>query len=484
MTKLVDLIRAFFSGVARSKLSVVGAIISTVIFPVLLVSITLDMQGITKNPYFGFLIYMVMGPLFILGLLMVLGGVLFSKGTEDIGLFTFEYLMEQLNRPGRFIRIRKLIFLSSFLTIFTIFLVGLISYTGFHYTESITFCGQFCHDVMQPEFITHQNSPHSRVSCVECHIGEDAQWFTKAKISGARQLLATAFNSYERPIKTPVEGLRPVRDVCEECHRPEMFHGEKLYIKDLYLADKFNTHVQTVLLMKIGAGGYGGIKAHGIHWHVSPEHNITYTYTDPGRTKIVKVKFADDEDGSEVVFRRRGYVEKEGDLNSSREMDCMDCHNRPTHIYLSAEESLDLKIAEGQIPQEIPYIKRQGLEVIAREYATVAQARTSIAADLRKWYAANEPDFTDANTALLNKAISGICQAYEENVFPKMNVTWGTYKDFIGHDDEGGCFRCHDGQMVSDSGEVIRQDCNICHVVLANQEVSPEVIKILLGINK
>jgi hypothetical protein len=69
-----------------------------------------------------------------------------------------------------------------------------------------------------------------------------------------------------------------------------------------------------------------------------------------------------------------------------------------------------------------------------------------------------------------------LAKALEGNVFPAMDVTWGTYPNHIGHFDadgqmsETGCFRCHDEQHVSADGEAISQDCDLCHAILAEQE--------------
>ena len=368
MTRFTDIIKAFVGGIARSRVSLVGAIMATVIFPVLLVSAVLDMQGVVANPYFGFIIYMVLGPTFLLALLLVFLGLFFFKGKEEVGIFTFEYLKEQFTAPDKFIRVRKLIMLSTGLTLLNIFIVLLISYTGYHYTESVAFCGQFCHTVMTPEYTAYQNSPHSRVKCVECHIGPGAQWFAKSKISGIRQLFAVAFNTYSRPIETPVHGLRPARETCEECHRPELFHGDKLYVKDKYLPDEKNTHVQTVLLMKVGHGGYRGQQAQGIHWHVAPENKITYTHTDRARQQISEVVL-EKLDGTKIVFTTNKGAEPAppaGNEGGVRVMDCVDCHNRPTHVYLSADEALDQKLLSGKISTALPFIKQQALAVVTK----------------------------------------------------------------------------------------------------------------------
>lgn len=482
MVKFKDIISAFVTGIARSKVSLLGATMTTIIFPVLLVSALLDIQGAVENPYFGFIIYMVLGPMFITGLILVFLGLFFFKGKEEVGLFTYDYLREQFTAPARFARVRKLILLATALTLLNIFIITLISYTGYHYTESVSFCGQFCHTVMKPEYTAYKNSPHSRVRCVECHIGEGAQWFVKSKISGIRQLFAVALGTYSRPIETPVHGLRPARETCEACHRPELFHGDNLYVKDKFMPDEENTHLQTVLLLKVGSGGYRGSEANGIHWHVSPDNNITYKHTDRGREQITEVTLTKP-DGTQVVFSKEAdeSTQDTGE-GSTRVMDCIDCHNRPTHIYLSPDDALDQKLLHGDIPKDLPFIKKMALELITKQYTSQEEAKNSIATELRAWYRNNYPDKVNNNMPLLEKAIAGVQAAYTENVFPEMKIEWNTYKNFLGHRDESGCFRCHDDSHETKASETISMDCETCHIILAEDEEAPEILKTLKGI--
>ncbi len=483
------IIRAVISGVSRSKVSVVGAVLSLVLLPVLLVSIFIDFQGMTQNPYFGFLIYLIMGPLFTLGLILVCYGIVTSKGREDIGVFTYEYLEEQFSRPGRFTRVRKLIGLTTGIAFISLFIIGLVTYTGYHYTESNSFCGQFCHNVMEPEFVTYKNSPHSRVSCVECHIGKDSGWFTKAKFSGVKQLVATAMNSHSKPLVTPIEALRPVRETCEQCHRPEKFHGDKLHVRESFLPDEKNTQVQTALLVKIGSGGYSGREAHGIHWHVSEKYKVSYVHTDRSREQISRVILTGPDDFKEVYYSSRPVsetienIEGLGTVQESlREMDCIDCHNRPTHIFLSPEKALDRKLTTGIIPRDLPFIKKQGLAVITKMYGTADSARLNIAKQLRSWYQENYPKIYENKREVIDQAIKGVQQAYSDNVFPEMKIGWKTYKNFIGHEDGTGCFRCHDGSHATKEGKVISKKCETCHVLLAVDEQSPDILQVLKGV--
>ena len=116
-------------------------------------------------------------------------------------------------------------------TILNIMIFGFASYQGVTYMDSTTFCGLTCHTVMAPEFSAYQNSPHSRVDCVECHIGPGAGWFVKSKLSGLRQVVAVTFKTYSRPIPSPVKYLRPARETCEHCHWPQRFSGDKFILK-------------------------------------------------------------------------------------------------------------------------------------------------------------------------------------------------------------------------------------------------------------
>lgn len=472
--------KEFVKGVFRSRLAVVGLILVGVTMPVLLVFTVLDIQGVVSNPYFSFINYAVLGPLSILGLVILVVGLFTGKADEDIGLFAYEYLKEQLSKPGRFTRIRRLFIMVASLTLATIFVVGLISYTSMHYTDSTSFCGQFCHSVMEPQFETYKNSPHSKVSCVACHF-EQGGWSAGTKLSGIKQIFAVVMNSYSRPIQAPATHLRPTRESCEQCHLPEKFHGEKLYVKDRFLPDEKNSHVQTVMLMKVGSGGFNrGGKAHGIHWHVAPENKLMYRAVDKNRKTISEVRLQK-QDGNEIVYASGNG--KFGGVGELRVMDCIDCHNRPTHVFLSPNEALDRKLLSGEIPVKLPYVKKAGLEVVKINYASYDDARVGINRQLRVWYEENYPEFAQSYKSLIDKASEGMFQAYRENVFPDMNVGWVTYESFLGHEESSGCFRCHDGSHQTADGVVITNDCDACHIVLAEEiPATTDLSKLLRGI--
>ncbi|NOY12965.1 MAG: cytochrome C [Deltaproteobacteria bacterium] len=481
-TSLSDIPKAFLKGIAHSRISLLGAMVVTISFPFLMGAIFYDLIFHIDNPYFAGFIYMILGPSFIGGLVLIFIGLFFAKGREDIRLFTLAYFRDKLADETGYDKIRKLVFLGVFLTCINLFVMAVLGYSGYHYMESNAFCGEVCHVPMTPEYTAYQNSPHSRVQCVECHIGSGASWFVKSKISGARQLYAVVADTFSRPIETPVHGLRPARDTCEECHRPEKFVGDKLVIKDKFLDDENNTHVKTVLLMKIGSAGDRTSNSHGIHWHVAPENQITYTATDRKRDIIPEVALKT-ANGSTVVFRSSEADEQLADAKDlqQRVMDCIDCHNRPSHIYLPADDAVNGKMMAGRIPQDLPYIKQQAMKIIRVEYKTQNEARTAIANGLTTYYKANYPDIYANDRQKVEKAIVGVQEAYLENVFPEMNIQWGTYTSNIGHTNVMGCFRCHDEEHESSDGEVIAMDCDTCHTILAEEEKDPAILRTLIG---
>ncbi len=159
-------------------------------------------------------------------------------------------------------------------------------------------------------------------------------------------------------------------------------------------------------------------------------------------------------------------------------MDCIDCHNRPTHIFHSAEEALDLQFVSGAMPEDLPYIKKVALEAVTRKYNSREEAKKKIAEFISQYYQKNYPDLFHKEKAKIDQAIKAAQEAYLLNVFPEMNIYWNTYTNFLGHE---GCFRCHNEELESEDGEVISQDCSLCHNLLAEEEESPEILETLLG---
>jgi hypothetical protein len=374
-------------------------------------------------------------------------------------------------------------------------ILSLATYKGVEVMDSTQFCGATCHSVMAPEYTTYQRSPHSRVACVSCHIGPGAGWFVKSKLSGSWQLISVAFDLYPRPIPTPVQNLRPARETCEQCHWPNKFVGDRLKVIPHFGEDEKNTEKQTVLVVRVG--GHQAGASQGIHWHVDPGVRIRYrgdsdrqTITDVELTRpdgTVQVFSSHEAGGTAAAGADPGGTTAEGTAEKHdpeseaeggwRTMDCVDCHNRPTHIYRMPEDELDNAIAQARIDRALPFIRREGLKVLRETYASQDEAKASIPAKIRAFYAKDYPDLASGKAAMIETAGAELSKIYCTNVFPSMKIAWGTYPSHIGHQNSPGCFRCHDESHTTKDGKTISQDCGLCHSLLANEEENPEILK-------
>ena len=157
-------------------------------------------------------------------------------------------------------------------------------------------------------------------------------------------------------------------------------------------------------------------------------------------------------------------------------MDCVDCHNRPTHAFELPGRGIDRMITSGAISRDLPFVKKKAVELLKVDYPTRDAAVRDIAAGLRAYYETTYPDVVKAKGKELDEAIQAVQSVYLRNVFPSMRLTWGTHPNHIGHEDSPGCFRCHDGNHQSKDGKVISSDCDACHQVLAMEEESPQIL--------
>ncbi len=334
------------------------------------------------------------------------------------------------------------------------------AYQLLQFTDSTAFCGRICHNVMYPEYTAYQASPHSRVACVQCHVGYGGNALVRSKISGIPQVWAVMTNSYERPISTPVKNLRPARETCEQCHRPERFAGDLVVTDTTYDQDEANTGHTDTRIMRVGGGEVGV----GIHWHIAA--NVYYLPLDSQRQQIAWVG-VQNKDGSMTEYidpAVAGNVTPERIARDERLMDCVDCHNRATHIYRSPEAIIDDDMTQGLIDKTLPYIKREGSEALdpVNPGLDYAYARIDgIAAFYQTYY----PDVYAEKGPAIQQALVQLKQAAVLTTFPWMHVTWDTYLDNIGHENSPGCLRCH-GKLVPKNdleGAPIDASCDLCH---------------------
>lgn len=425
------------------------------------------LRGSARDPYLGILQFMVLPGVFFAGLALIpLGVWWFRKRSPEKVPAVFPPL--DLTNP----RFRRLLMFLGVTTVLNLVIGAQLTYRMVHYMESVSFCGQTCHVVMKPEFTAYQNSPHSRVDCVSCHIGPGANWFVKSKISGAWQVISVTFNLYERPIPTPVHDLRPARETCEVCHWPQKFGGNRIRVIDTYADDEKTTQAKSVLMMRIGGGNsYDGI--HGAH--MGPGVQMRYAHEDEQRQKIPWVEYSN---GGDVrTFKADGYKgDGPGNLNV-RTMDCMDCHNRPSHTFELPNRAIDHALSQGQIDRTLPFVKKAGMEIVKADYATTEQSEREIPSRFIDYYKKNYPEVYAAKRAGIERSARALLAVYSRNVFPEMRVKWGSYPNNIGHTDFTGCFRCHDERAAVKGERTITQDCNTCHSLLAMEEEKPKVLE-------
>lgn len=468
---------ALFFG--NNPISLIGGAITTASALTMVGSWLLDLFGHhSENPYLGIIFFLILPGFFILGLALIPVGIVLrrhalKKSGKIPSVFPKVDLNDRVFRHGLDVVLVA--------TIVNMLIVMLASYKGVSYMDSPQFCGQSCH-VMAPEFAAYRVSAHSNVACTECHVGSGIDSYVRAKMNGTKQLVEVTLHpfaklapklipDYPTPIPSPVTSLRPAREVCESCHTPAKFVGDKLLVKTSYADDEANTAAQTVVLLHIGGkdslAHLSGI--HGVHLN-----HMEYIATSGDRQTIPWVTRRNG-DGSETTFTASA-------LNGSmpkgerRTMDCIDCHNRATHTFQTPEEGINQAMNDGAISTALPWIHKEGLELLKANYSSQSEAKAKIAQQLTAFYRSQRPDVLQSKGWLVQQAAAQIYTIYARNVFPEMKVTWGTHPNNLGHTAYPGCFRCHDGDHTSKGGKTITQDCTNCHNLLAVEESKPKVL--------
>lgn len=431
------------------------------------------------GPYVGIIFFLILPALFILGLVLIPIGIYLRrrrliKAGQVPAIFPRVDLNDRVFRRGIDI---VLIF-----TVVNMLVVSIASYRGAAYMDSPQFCGSSCH-VMHPEYAAYQVSAHAHVACVECHIGSGASSYIQAKVNGTRQLIEVTLRpiagtapklipTYPTPIPSPVHNLRPARYICEECHTPAKFIGEKMLVKSNFADDEKNTETQSVVVLHLGGrdslSHLSGI--HGVHLG-----HIEYVDTDETRTTIPWVeKF--NADGSKTVYAASS-TNGEMPKGERRVMDCIDCHNRAAHTMQTAEDALNRAMAEHAVSPDLPFMHKKALELLKVEYKSTDEAKQRIPAQLEEFYKTTYPDVYAAKADAVKVSANEVVDIFTQNVFPEMKVTWGTHPNHIGHMSYPGCFRCHDGDHTEKaSGKQITNDCSACHNLLAVDEAKPKVL--------
>ena len=463
---MADQLQPRVPGLIRNVVSLIGLILIALSLANLLFLFMVDLLGGGENPYIGVLTYMVLPMVLIVGIVLLVAGMLRERARRR-RLAPGEIPKHprlDFNDP----RQRAIFaFSGSFVVIFGL-MSAVGSYRAYEFTDSTQFCGQLCHNVMHPEFTAYQASPHARVPCVECHVGAGASWYVRSKMSGLRQVYAATFNTFPRPIPSPVQNLRPAQQTCEQCHWPEKFYGAQLKTIDHFGYDEKNSPRQIKLLIKTGGGSSAIGKTTGIHWHMNISNEVSYLATDRQRQTIPYVRIRDRQGNVTEYFAKDSTLKPEDIKTASlRRMDCVDCHNRPTHIYQPPDKAVDDQLAAGHIDSSLPFIKKYAVDVLTASYKTTPEALDHIATQLNSDYRTNHADAYGQKQAAIQQAITVVQRIYTTNLFPEMQLDWRVHPNNIGHLYAAGCFRCHDGQHVSKDGRAISRDCDSCHTILS-----------------
>jgi len=447
----------------ENRITAAGAVLAVLAFLFFIISQIVEVLSTASNPYRGIWSFMILPFVLFIGLILIpLGWVLERKRRRE--------LFPEIHEWQRFPRLdfnnplhRRLMKVFGIGTLVVVPFMGITTYEGYHYTDSTQFCGQVCHAVMNPEYTAYLNSPHARVSCAACHIGPGASWFVKAKISGIRQVFATTFNTFSRPIPTPIKDLRPARETCEQCHWPAKFFGAQLRTRYHYASDEKNTRSEIAVVIKTGGGDSSNGPASGIHWHMALSNRIEYVATDTRRQVIPWTRATNLATGQVSVFRSDGKglgdPPPEGEI---RVVDCLDCHNRPTHIYPAPDRTMNISLETGRLDRTLPFIKRVAVDALVTPYKTQEEAATGIEAHIRGFYAKTYPEIESRLKASLDQAVEEVRSVYRRSIFPTMNADWRVHPDNIGHMIFDGCFRCHDDKHMGANG-ALPKDCDVCH---------------------
>lgn len=452
---------------SQNWVSLVGATIAVISLFMIIFLVVITSFSSQGGTYLGLVVFIILPGFLVMGLILIPVGMFFKVRRDKKKHVIPPSEWPQINLND--LRHRNAFFIFSIGTTIFLFLTAVGSYEAFHYTESVEFCGTLCHSVMQPEYTAYQNSPHARVACVDCHVGSGANWYVRSKLSGMYQVYAVTLGTVPRPIETPISNLRPARETCEQCHWPQKFYSRKLVTQKHYLADENNSEWDVTLTMKIGAPISALGLQEGIHWHINPNVKIEYKSTDKKRDKIPWVRYTNLKTGEVFIYQDKNESAdpKSLDTMTTRTMDCMDCHNRPSHNYQPPAFFINNAITAGSIPKELPSIKSKAMDILGTDYSTTDTAMIVIKDKINSFYKEKYPDIYANKKYLVDRAVSGIQEAYKKNIFPEMKVKWSVYPNNIGHMEFMGCFRCHNDNHATQQGRLIKKDCNLCHSINA-----------------
>ncbi|HXJ43870.1 MAG TPA: hypothetical protein VNH18_31585, partial [Bryobacteraceae bacterium] len=246
--------------------------------------------------------------------------------------------------------------------------------------------------------------------------------------------------------------------------------GPRVRILSKFADDESNTRTETVLIMKVGGGSYGGI--HGAH--LAPGISIRYAATDSKRQTIQRVEYRNTKTGFSGTYFASGSTAASTKNLTTYVMQCADCHNRVAHSFETTDRAVDRALAAREISVSLPFAKKASMTILEEKYK--ADEADQIPAAFEQLYRTHYPQALAGHEGEMKAAAAAVLAIYKRNVFPELKVTWGTYPSNLGHTASPGCFRCHDNDHSTVDGKTVTQDCEACHQALAVDEKAPKVL--------
>jgi hypothetical protein len=401
----------FLPLLARNPASLVGIAVATTTAILFLVFLLLELFGLLANPYLGLLLFVAIPAVFTLGLLLIPIGMWWTARRTRRGAAAPEWPVIDLRTP----RHQSVVLAILALTAANAVLISMAAYGGVHYMETAEFCGRVCHTTMEPQYAAYQAAPHARVTCVSCHVGSGMSALIESKLAGTRQLWHVVVGTVPRPVPSPVRSMRPARDTYGRYHWPEKLHGDQMRVIREYADDQKNTETATTLVLHVGGGSVAQGVGTGIHWHMNLDNEIEYVTIGPKRETIPYMRLRD-RTGNVREYVVDGTTPDQLAAGERRHMDCLDCHNRPAHTFIATpERGIDEAMAQGRMPRELPFVRRQALAALTREYPNRETALAAIAASLRDFYRARASD-----PHIVERAVVAAQDVWSRNVFPAM----------------------------------------------------------------
>jgi hypothetical protein len=451
-----------FPKVLSNPISLIGLVIAVFNSGFIIFLSIVEALSSRHHPYADLVIWLVLPALILFGIVLIIVGVRRERRKELAAPAERRFLVLDFNDPKH--RRTTVVLLTGFLLLSLLY--AFAGYKTYEFTESKTFCGMMCHQVMGPQSRAHAFSVHAEIACVDCHVGPGIEYFLLYKLRGTKELFDLISNRYPRPIPTPIKDLRPSQEVCEHCHGPKYQISQRMESRTYFLSDKQNSWKMITLLLRMGKTELKTERPPKMHWHSSTTEEIVYAATDAKRIDIpwIRVKRLD---GKMRVYRTESkFSDADAAKAGTRRMDCVDCHNRQGHSYNPPDFVLDAMLNIGLVDPGLPEIKSVSVKALEMRYTSRDEAREGIDRSIREFYRDTYPAVARDREAAIAAAISALRGAYERNYDPHMQVSWKNFPNNQGHRFSPGCFRCHDGKHRSEDGAVLSRDCSLCHLLI------------------